>query len=88
MSRKRRKIDCTEAADRLYEYLDEELTPELADEVRAHLERCADCLAVTNFETAYLRFLEARTRASGAPDNLRRRILEQLLFTPEEPEST
>ncbi len=30
MSRKLREINCTQAADRLYEYLDEELTPESA----------------------------------------------------------
>lgn len=88
MTRQRRDIDCAEAADRLYEYLDNELTPELAEEVRAHLEKCADCLAVTNFETAYLRFLEARSRAQGAPEHLKKRILKQFLFRPGGPEQS
>ncbi|NIM52102.1 MAG: mycothiol system anti-sigma-R factor [Gemmatimonadales bacterium] len=79
------EIDCREALDRLYEYLDAELTPELAQEVADHLAKCAPCLAVSKFETAYLRFLEARTRAQGAPDDLKKRILERLLFDKDAP---
>jgi len=73
-------IDCLEALDHLYEYLDGELTPVRAEEVRLHLEKCAPCLGVSQFETAYLRFLEARARAREAPEDLRKRVLEQLLF--------
>ena len=73
-------IDCGEALDRLYEYIDEELTPVRSEEVRLHLEKCAPCLAVTKFEDAYVRFLEARTRLRGAPEALKKRILQQLLF--------
>lgn len=65
---------------RLYEYLDGELTAEREVEVRAHLDRCRDCLALSKFEHAFLRFLEARARAQHAPEGLRRRILEQFLF--------
>jgi anti-sigma factor (TIGR02949 family) len=75
-----RDIDCEEALDRLYEYIDEELTPVRAEEVRHHLEKCAPCLRVSQFEKAYLRFLEARARARQAPENLRKRVLEQILF--------
>lgn len=80
MTEKSRNIDCREAADQLYAYLDGELTPERADEVRRHLERCAPCLAVSGFEKAYLRFLEARSFAREAPQSLRKRILDQILF--------
>lgn len=73
-------IDCREALDRLYEYIDKELTPVRSEEVRTHLEKCAPCLAITEFEDAYVRFLEARTRVQGAPDALKKRILQQLLF--------
>lgn len=66
--------------ERLYEYLDGELTPEREAEVRAHLDRCRACLALSRFENAFLRFLEARARAQRAPESLRRRILEQFLF--------
>ena len=73
------KIDCHEAADRLYDYLDRELTPEVEAAVRAHLVDCAMCFQLFDFETAYLRFLEVRTRTQGAPPALKRRILDSLL---------
>jgi mycothiol system anti-sigma-R factor len=75
-----RHIDCGEALDRLYEYIDKELTPVRSEEVRIHLEQCAPCLAITKFEDSYVRFLEARTRVQGAPEALKKRILQQLLF--------
>lgn len=70
--------DCQAALDRLYEFLDGELTPDAATAVREHLEACAGCVSLYDFERAYLRFLEARTRAVGAPAHVRRRILRDL----------
>ncbi|HEX9633675.1 MAG TPA: zf-HC2 domain-containing protein [Gemmatimonadales bacterium] len=78
-------MDCGAAANRLYEYLDGELSPAAEAGVRAHLAACAHCFGLFDFETAYLRFLEARTRARGAPPHLRQRILDELLFDPEPP---
>jgi anti-sigma factor (TIGR02949 family) len=74
-----RRIDCHEAARQLYEYLDRELTPATEAEVRAHLAACGHCFALFEFETAYLRFLEARARSQGAPEPVRRRIIDVLL---------
>jgi len=73
-------IDCDEALERLYEYLDGELTPDVEAAVRRHLVVCAPCLRIYDFERAFLRFLEARTRAADAPPELRRQLLERLLF--------
>ena len=73
-------IDCHEVLDRLYEYLDGELTDVRAAEVKAHLADCAPCLAISGFEAAFIRFLEARTRARRAPPELRKRILDEMLF--------
>ncbi len=81
-------IDCREALDRLYEYLDEELTPIRAEEVRLHIEKCAPCFQLSSFEDTYLRFLEARTRARRAPDALRKKILHDVLFEDEQPSTT
>jgi anti-sigma factor (TIGR02949 family) len=80
-------IDCLEVLDRLYEFLDGELTETRADEVRGHLTDCKPCLKVKEFEAAYVRFLEARARARCAPEGLKKRILEQLLFDAGESES-
>lgn len=81
-----RQIDCQEALENLYAYLDGELDDVREEEVRAHLDQCAPCLGVSRFETAFLRFLEARARSKGAPEHVRKRVLAQLLFTEDEPE--
>jgi anti-sigma factor (TIGR02949 family) len=81
-------LDCQEALDRLYEYLDEELTPIRAEEVRLHIQQCAPCFELAGFEETYLRFLEARTRARGAPESLRKKILHEILFEDEQPSTT
>jgi anti-sigma factor (TIGR02949 family) len=79
MTGRRRRIDCREAFDRLYGYLDGELTPTQEAEVREHLDACRHCFRLARFESAYLRFLKARTRAQRAPPELRKRILRSLL---------
>ena len=72
-------VDCLEAVEHLYDYLDGELTPERDAAVRAHLGACAHCVSLFGFEHAYLKFLAARARAQHAPPALRRRILNTLL---------
>ncbi len=77
---------CREAFDRLYAYLDGELTEDQHEAVRRHLAACRDCFAVAEFESAYLRFVEARTPSGRAPEHLRKRILRSLLFGERRPE--
>lgn len=72
-------MKCRECVEHLYEYVDRELTPELEQEIRAHLEHCPPCDDHYDFETLFLKFIRLRCRAQGAPAALRRRILEQLL---------
>jgi anti-sigma factor (TIGR02949 family) len=84
VSERSRDIACREAVERLYEYLDRELTPELRAEVERHLNDCAGCFHHFEFERAFLRFLEARARGRGAGPELKRRIIQEL-FGPEEP---
>lgn len=88
MTARDESLDCQEAMERLYTYLDGELTPEAETTVRAHLEACAPCFQLFDFEEAFLRFLEARSRAHGAPPALRRRILDTLLLDSETAEPT
>ncbi len=71
-------MNCREAVDVLYEYLDRELTPELEQEVRLHLEACRPCCQQFDFEAAFLKFLEARCKSRCAPPELKRRILSEL----------
>lgn len=68
-------ISCQEALERLYEYLDGELTPESAEEVQRHIEVCDACYPEVKFTT---RFRDALHRAAQGqpvcPDSLRRKV--------------
>jgi mycothiol system anti-sigma-R factor len=72
-------IGCQEALQRLYEYLDGELTPATTEEVRRHIELCAACYPEVRTATE---FRDALQRAAAGqplcPDALRRRIAEML----------
>jgi mycothiol system anti-sigma-R factor len=71
-------MNCREALDHVYEYLDRELTPEVELEVREHLQACQPCGQHFDFEDAFLKFLQARCRGRSAPPDLKRRILRDL----------
>lgn len=78
MTDRPREIDCGEAAEKLYEYLDQELDAATEAAVKQHLEMCAPCFQVFDFEKTYLKFIETRARAQGAPESLKRKLLDQL----------
>lgn len=78
MSAAPRSLDCREAIERLYEFLDQELTPEVRAAVEHHLRMCAGCFRHFEFERAFLQFLEARARGRGAGPDVKRRILREL----------
>lgn len=84
MTVKPQQIDCHEVAELLYEYLDGELTSKRAGEVKFHLVDCAPCTTLKTFEERFVRFLEARTRTRGAPEALKKRILDEMLFKHDE----
>jgi mycothiol system anti-sigma-R factor len=71
-------MNCREALDHVYEFLDKELTPDVEREVRQHLEACGPCVEQFDFQEAFLKFLEARCRSRSAPPELKRRILHEL----------
>lgn len=72
------KINCQEAADRLQDYLRQELTPELETVMRAHIEKCRPCFESAQFEKNFLIMLETRAARECCPDKLRKRVLELL----------
>jgi anti-sigma factor (TIGR02949 family) len=71
-------IACREAKDRLQDFLKQELTPEVAAEIRAHLDKCRPCFAHARFEQSFLAMLEARAGRCGCPDTLRARVVSTL----------
>jgi len=74
-----RDIDCRTAVQKLWDYLDDELTPERMEEVRRHLERCGDCLPHHEYGRVFLAALSsARQSDAHASEGLRRRVMESL----------
>jgi len=71
-------MNCRECVDHLYVFLDREVTPDLEREIRQHLVECPPCGEQFDFEAIYLKFLRARCRTQGAPEELKRRVLREL----------
>lgn len=72
------QIDCKEAAKRLHELIDGELTPEVEETIRQHLRDCARCMAVYEFEEAFCRFVKIKAKGQTTPGDLKERILKEL----------
>ncbi|MCH7775894.1 MAG: mycothiol system anti-sigma-R factor [Gemmatimonadetes bacterium] len=72
------QVDCKEAAKRLNELIDGELTPEVEETIEHHLKDCARCMAVFEFEEAFCRFVKIKAKRQTAPEGLKERILKEL----------
>ena len=72
------EVDCTETIERLYTYLDGELTDERRLVIKAHLDDCPPCLDAFGFE-AELRVVISNRCKDHVPDELRTRIRDALL---------
>ena len=71
------EVDCEETIERLYWFLDGELTEERRHAIRAHLDDCGPCLRVMGFEAELRRLLADRCR-DHVPDGLRERIADAI----------
>ncbi len=71
---------CDEVLERIYEFLDGELTPEVDARIRVHLAECARCFPEFEHERVFLRFLEQHAQIERAPPAFRRRIVKALLL--------
>lgn len=73
------KESCREALERVYEYLDNELSVADAAEIRRHFEKCRSCYPVLKFCES---FQEAMRRAAScqccAPPELKSKIAQLL----------
>jgi len=66
--------ECEEALDRLFEYIDGELTPAELEQVSSHLKECPPCEAERHINEK----IKSRVSATGgecAPEALRARIV-------------
>ena len=69
--------DCEETIERLYHYLDGELTDERRTEIQRHLDECSPCLDAYDFE-GELRQLIAQRCRDHVPESLRARVRDAL----------
>jgi mycothiol system anti-sigma-R factor len=76
-------VDCSESIQRIYHYLDGELTDEFRLEIRRHLDHCPPCLGAFDFE-AELRVVIADRCKDRVPESLRIRIHAALIEAEKE----
>lgn len=69
-------LNCDEVAERLYSYLDRELSPEEMAAVQRHLDTCPRCRRWFVFEENILRLVGECARRVRAPEELAARIRE------------
>ena len=63
-------MECEEVLVRLWEYLDQELEPEEAERIRAHLEWCRNCYPAYRRDRAFLQLLGRLAKGCSAPPTL------------------
>jgi mycothiol system anti-sigma-R factor len=69
---------CEEVMERLWGFIDGELSAETSSRVREHLDECARCCPCHEFHAAFVQFLRHQAR-QPVPAGLRRRVFEELL---------
>lgn len=68
-------LDCEAVMRQLWDYLDEELTAERMDAIRAHVAMCARCYPQYDFEREFLTSLARLRREHSNPRALRERLM-------------
>ncbi|MBV8462965.1 MAG: mycothiol system anti-sigma-R factor [Acidimicrobiales bacterium] len=70
-------IDCDETIERLYVYLDGELTEQRRIEIARHLDLCGPCVHAYGFEAELRKVIASRCK-DRVPDSLVSRVAEAL----------
>jgi len=71
-------MDCDDCVERLYQFLDTELTEKEVSAIRAHLGGCDDCDDNFVFEARFLQQLRDCCTSDVAPLELRQRVVLKL----------
>ena len=71
-------MDCKGCLERLYPYLDRELTPKDLEEVRVHLDDCGGCDSAFVVERVFLDRLRGSATSDVAPPGVRERLILRL----------
>lgn len=65
-------VDCSQSIQRLYHYLDGELTDDRRKEIQRHLDECPPCVEAFDFETELRQVIANRCRDHVPPSLLDR----------------
>jgi mycothiol system anti-sigma-R factor len=69
------ETDCREVLDRVYEFLDGEMSDLDAARIKQHLEECGPCLSEHDLDRMLKALLRRSCTCEQAPEELRARIL-------------
>ncbi|HUG41838.1 MAG TPA: zf-HC2 domain-containing protein [Longimicrobiales bacterium] len=72
-------IRCEDALARLWEFLDDELSPDEEIQVKEHLDICNRCYPQYDFQRAYFAYTRRIRDRDHASPELRRRIFRMIL---------
>lgn len=69
---------CADVLRHLWDYLDDQITPDSAERLQMHIVSCAQCQSYSDYQSCFLE-AAARLRVElGAPDKLRERLADGL----------
>lgn len=80
-------MDCDDCVEKLFAFLDTELSPAEIQQVRKHLEGCDDCDDEFVFEARFLEQLRDCCTSDVAPAELRQRVIVKLRSASPPPSS-
>lgn len=69
---------CADVVRHLWDYLDDQLTPEGAERLRAHMASCTTCRGYSDYQACFLEAVARVRTKSDAPVSLRERLAEGL----------
>ena len=73
------RVTCEQALELLMDFLKRELSPDVAEAVRQHLDECKPCERHARFESRFVVLVETRLRSERCPESLKARILDSLI---------
>ncbi len=71
-------LDCEAVMQQLWDYLDDELSPDRMAAIREHLAMCARCYPQYEFERSFLTALDRAQQQHSDPTGLRNRVADAL----------
>ena len=69
---------CADVLRHLWDYLDDQITPEGAERLRAHIAACPKCHEYEVYQSCFLDAVKKLRAELGAPDALREKLAEGL----------